>query len=110
MEHLEGTSIPQPSEVASVLRELAPGLCAKFDTLSAFQEYVWTNENLKEVRVRPRHEAFARMWCNPPPRQMWGNVIKSPSFVLYVDHTMPEYEMHLVYTDGSRAVIELERE
>jgi len=97
--------IPSPSEVGQMLRELAPGLCEGFDTLTTFQEYVWGDKNLSKIRVHPRQEMFAKLWCEPPPRLIYGNVIQPPSFTLYIDPTIPEYEMHLVYKDGECKII-----
>ena len=95
----EETGIPHPTEVMSWARALAPDLCKAFDTLAAFQEYVWSEENLKEVRVHPRQEMFARLWCGPPPRLLWGNILRVPGFALHIDHGMPEYEMRLIYKE-----------
>ena len=105
---LEGTSISHPSELGQFLRELAPDLCSKFDTLAKFQEYVWDDSNLMEIRVHPRQEMFARLCCDPPPGLMGGGAIKSPSFCLHIDYTMPEYEMYLVYKNGEKKTIKLD--
>jgi len=105
---LEETGIPSPAEVGAVLRELAPELCKRFDSLTAFQEYVWGDKNLREIRVHPRQEMLARLWCDPPPRLMWRNTIRAPSFTLHIDHSMPEYEMRLTYKDGKSETIKLD--
>jgi len=106
--NLTGTSIPRPSEIGAILRELAPDLCDRFSTLEAFQEYVWAEKNLKEIRVHPRHEQFARLWCGCPMRLMWGDTIQPLSFTLFIQPTVPEYEMQMVYTDHVR-IIELDK-
>jgi hypothetical protein len=107
--NLTGTNIPHPSEVGQTLRELAPEICKSFDTISRFQEYLWGEKELKEVRIHPRLEQVARhVWCNPPPYLMWDNVIQAPSFILFVDPIMPEHEMHLVYLDGKKRIIKLD--
>ena len=105
---IEETGFPSPPEVGALLRELAPELCAKFNTLSAFREYVWTDKTLKKIRVHPRQEMFAKCWCNPPYSVLYGGAISSATFALYVDPTMPEYEMHLIYKDGRLKTIKLD--
>ncbi len=106
---IAGTSIPQPTEIMSVLRELAPDLCKNFDTLVAFQRYVWNEKDLKEIKVHPRQEMFARLWCEPPPELTRGNVRQVPIFTLHIEDGMPEYEMHLIFKDGECKIIELEK-
>jgi len=101
-EELKETGIPHPSEVAKVLRELAPRLCKKIDTLTAFQGYIQDEKNLKEIKVHPRHEMLARLWCAPLPERR-----HIPNFILYIDHNMPEYEMHLIYKNGKCETIKL---
>lgn len=104
----EEAGIPHPSEVMAAVRALAPELCKKLDTITAFQEYVWGDEDLKEIKVHPRQEQFAKLCCGPPPRLISGDVSCSPPFILRILHNMPEYEMHLIYKDGNVEIIKLD--
>ena len=100
--HLEGTSIPNPSEVAGILEALAPELYHQIKTETKFQKYICNDEKLKTIRVHPRFEMFTKGLMTPPFR-------RSCSAELYIDATHPEYEMHLGYTDRTE-VIELNKD
>ncbi len=104
-ELVEENPIPSPSEVGVTLRELAPTLCKKFDTIRAFQEYIWSNKSLVEIRVPPSLEMRARLYCNPPPRLLYKDTITAPTWTLYIDYYMTEQEMKLTYKDGNCEVI-----
>lgn len=99
---LNGTSIPSPSEVATILEEFAPELYHSFKTELAFSLYICRDMDLKTVRVHPRFENFAKHIMTPP--------FRTPSrATLHVDPRCPEYEMHLVYDDRVE-VIEIQKE
>jgi len=106
-ETFEEMDVSHPSEVAKVLRKLAPELCKKLDTLTAFQRYIRDEKNLKEIKVHPGREILARLWCGLPLESMRGNIFQSPNFTLHIDRDMSKCEMHLIYKDGKRETIRL---
>jgi len=98
---LEGTNIPHPSEVTSVLEALAPEIYHQIRTEMDFQKRICTDKNLKEVRVHPRFEMFAKDMMMMP----YGQASQAE---LWVNPTYPEYEMHLCYADHTD-IIELNK-
>ena len=99
---LEGTSIPNPSEVASLLEALAPETYHQIRTEMDFQKRICTDKNLKSIKVHPRFEMFVKNMMMMPFR---GASLAE----LWVNPTYPEYEMHLVY-EGHTEIIELNKE
>ena len=99
---LEGTSIPNPSEVAGILESLAPETYYQIRTEMDFQKRICTDKNLKAVRVHPRFEMFAKDMMVMPYRE-------ASRAELWVNPAYPEYEMHLCYADHTE-IIELNKE
>ncbi len=77
----------------------------QLDTITTFQERIWSDETLVEIRVPPSLEMRARLYCNPPPRLLYKDTITAPTWTLYIDYYMTEQEMKLTYKDGSFEVI-----
>ena len=79
-----------------------------FDTLMAFQEYVWSDNNLSEIRVHPRQQMFAKLCLKPPSGLMYRDDIQDPGITMFVNNAIPEYEMLMVYRDGRVETIKLD--
>jgi hypothetical protein len=62
-----------------------------------WSDYIQGDSDIKEVRVHPRQEQFARMLITPRDFTLY--------YPLVISHDVPEYEMHVVFKDHTDIVV-----